>query len=340
MARSSISPPKPESAAHKTILNPKRPSNPYAAADEPDWVNIPRSESRLSSFSSMSTSPYEHVNHSMLLSTSASSSTPRKLPPPYDPSSLPGKFGRPQTGEDQAAAAQLDGPPPPPPPRRQTAMTNGSSSASTAQLPRKPVSKPTPTSALTSAPAPATTASPVGTSSVSATSQQAPKPKGPPPVAKKPAHLAAPASPATSSSASLGSQAESQGALPRIQPPRLPRRSTGLPSTVSNNRGGHSPPPRSGDANGRDEGMPPQLPRRAASSTSIAKPGRSQVGAVGHVGLAKLDQKPQAAAQKPVMVAHKPPPPPPMSRKPQAVDLLGDDAGAEMGGWEALKPSR
>ena len=77
LARSAISPPAPMDASQETVLNPKRPHNPFAPTDEPDWVSIP-SRSRLSSFSSMSTSPYEHINHSTVLSTSASSSVPRK----------------------------------------------------------------------------------------------------------------------------------------------------------------------------------------------------------------------------------------------------------------------
>lgn len=329
MARSSISPPKPESAMYKTILNPKRPSNPYAATDEPDWVTIPKTETRHSSFSSMSTSPFEQISHSMLLSTSASSSAPRKLPPPYDPSALPVKFGRLRTGEDASATAQLDGPPPPPPPRRQATVINGSSLASMAQLPRKPVSKLTPTSALAAAPASAPSAVASLAGANLASGQPAARPKGPPPVAKKPAHLAAPASPA-SSSVSLGSLAETQGSIQKPQQPGLPRRLTGLQNSASSYGDGHSPASRTGHANGEEEETPPQLPRRAASSTGMARPSRSPAGAVGLVGL----------TQKPVMLGHKTPPQPPAPRKAQSVDLLGDDGAVEMGGWEALRPSQ
>ncbi|CAJ2501685.1 Uu.00g045380.m01.CDS01 [Anthostomella pinea] len=97
MAKSTIAPPKSSNGKlddSAMTLNPNRPSNPFNITEEPDWVAVPRASSRLSSFSSMSSSPYEHVNHSTLLSTSASSSAPRKLPPPYDPSSLPAKVGR------------------------------------------------------------------------------------------------------------------------------------------------------------------------------------------------------------------------------------------------------
>ncbi|KAI8288642.1 Inositol-1,4,5-trisphosphate 5-phosphatase 1 [Colletotrichum sp. SAR11_57] len=54
---------------HTTILNPNRPPNPFTPTTEPDWVNVPRS--RLSSFSSVSTSPYEHVYAPSDLSSSA-----------------------------------------------------------------------------------------------------------------------------------------------------------------------------------------------------------------------------------------------------------------------------
>jgi len=315
MARSTIRPPKPESAMYTTMLNPKRPSNPYAAMDEPDWVTIPKTETRHSSFSSMSTSPFEQINHSMLLSTSASSSAPRKLPPPYDPLALPAKFGRLRTGEAASNTAQLDGPPPPPPPRRQVTVTNGSPLASTALLPRKPVSRPTPTSAPTPAPTPTPSVVPTGTNP--ATGQLAARPKGPPPVAKKPAHLMAPTSLAN------------QGNIPKPQPPGLLRRSTGLQNSTSSHGDGHSLASRSGHADGEGEETPPRLPKGAASSTSMGRPSRSPAGAVGLVGL----------AQKPVMVRHKTPPPPPTPRKPQSDDLLGDDGAAEMGGWEALRPS-
>ncbi|KAL1836353.1 hypothetical protein VTJ49DRAFT_5254 [Mycothermus thermophilus] len=41
MARTSISPPKPEHPGSQTILNPKRPTNPHVPTDEPDWKRKP-----------------------------------------------------------------------------------------------------------------------------------------------------------------------------------------------------------------------------------------------------------------------------------------------------------
>jgi synaptojanin len=324
MARSNIVPPKPENPAYQTILNPKRPANPYAPTDEQDWVNIPRSESRLSSFSSMSTSPYEHVNHSMLLASTASSTAPRKLPPAYDPSTLPAKVGRMQINEE-SAAGQTEGAPPPPPPRRQTGSGNGTPAAiATYQQPRKrPVPSPAPSG-----------------SSVSVVSQQSSKPKGPPPVAKKPAHLAAPASPASSTSSTFVSETAAQQDQVRVQLPGLARRSTALVKTSTPSHGS-IPTPASGNGIADTENnTPPQLPRRAVSSASVVKAGRgTPAGAVGLVGLADQERRPQSAAQKPLMVQKPPAPAPPAPRRSQAVDLLGDDGGSEIGGWEALKPS-
>ncbi|KAK3329399.1 SacI homology domain-containing protein [Apodospora peruviana] len=346
MPRSSISPPKPDSPAYQTILNPKRPSNPYVPTDEPDWVNVPRSESRLSSFSNMSTSPYEHVNHSMLLSTSASSSTPRKLPPPYDPSALPAKFRRLPIGEDQKNTTE--GPPPPPPPRRQTTMSGSAgtatSASSTAPIPiRKPASRATPV------PAPPMR-------SRSAASQQSQKHKAPPPVAKKPAHLTAPASPSSSTSMSTVSdratalhdkpESQQQQAAATAAPIRRFPASTQVPMT---NHVGNGPPrhPSRNGSMAREEAVPPPKPPRRTDtngSMGTAAVRTMPAGAIGLVGLADQQERkpPHLPSRKPVALAQKQPPPqPPAPRRSQnAVDLLGDGSGGiEMGGWEALKPS-
>ena len=349
MARSSISPPKPDGPGHQTILNPKRPANPYMPSDEPDWVNVPRSESRLSSFSSMSTSPYEHVNHSTLLSSSASSSTPRKLPPPYDPSALPAKVGRLHISDD-TKGSQADGPPPPPPPRRQTSMSYMSAAdalAPSVAQKRKPI------------PAPAAGPKPAGPQQIPA------QHKSRPPIARKPAHLTAPVSPPSSTSTSFISDTTtphaSQASL--LDPPHRSTPSangfssskfdSSLPSLLARNGSvrEHTPPP-------------PQLPRRSntSASTNVVTQGSrmAAAGGIPHVGLAAAaaaassqERKPQLPMRKPttampmpmpipVSTTQKqaPPPPPPAPRRTQEVDLLGGDDGAmEMGGWEALRPS-
>lgn len=332
MPRSSISPPKFEITAQRTVLNPKRPVNPYTPTDEPDWVNVPRSESRLSSFSSISTSPYEHVNHSMLLSSSASSSTPRKLPPPYDPSALPAKFGRVQIAEE-LADGNNGGPPPPPPPRRQTGMGGtGSSTTPTTQYPRKPVNIPTPT------PFPMTSSESVA----SAVRPSLVKNKSPPPVAKKPAHLVAPVSSNSSVSGTLGfevTEGRGNGNTPSIGLSR--RSSTGYSDTsaILEGSSSHRLPVRNGNTNGGDS-PGGQFPRRAV--TSAGNEQRLPPGPVRLPGMADAARRPQPPAQKPVPVSQlkTAAPRPPAPRRSQPVDLLADDdAGREMGGWEALKPT-
>ncbi|KAK4038736.1 SacI homology domain-containing protein [Parachaetomium inaequale] len=336
MAKSSISPPKPDNPASQIILNPKRPTNPHVPTDEPDWVSVSRSESRLSSFSSMSTSPYEHVNHSTLLSSSASSSAPRKLPPPYDPSALPAKMGRMHISED-LKSSHADGAPPPPPPRRQTGMGTGSGTGSPAisiQQKRKPASKTTP-------------APPVGPKP--ATSQEQPaKQKAAPPVAKKPAHLTAPVSPASSISASFTSEATVHGSEASMLD--VPRRSTSSinGSAPDLGRSIASLPARNGSVRGVTP--PPQFPpRRTNTSAGVVTQNRmAAAGGIPLVGLAgPQERKPQLPARKPTVHAPGPaaqvqkqaPPPPAPRRTTPAVDLLADDGAMEMGGWEALKPS-
>ncbi|KAK3942740.1 SacI homology domain-containing protein [Diplogelasinospora grovesii] len=368
MARSSVSPPKTGSSGiNQTILNPKRPSNPYAPTEEPDWVNIPRSESRMSeTFSNMSTSPYEHVNHSMLLSTSLTpnSSMPRKLPPPYDPSALPAKIGRMQISEE-SKNGHFDGPPPPPPPRRQTqnaaaaaaavpatagsgprsgfgfdARSNPSSRSSSPTMSRKPVPPQTSSPILLPPPPPRPS---------SAASQKTMKSikSGPPPVARKPAHLTtAPVSPSTSttniSSTSTTSLHDGLNGLKQDINPELPRRSTAnsMPLSKSANTTVQEAPP------------PPQPPRRTNTSTTSLVPAGG-IGLVGLAGQYQQDRKPQlpVPGRKPVSIAtapvtnsprkHAAPAPQKKAAQTQTLDLLDDDAGMgmEMGGWEALKPS-
>ena len=335
MAKSSIRPPKPENAASQTILNPKRPTNPHVPTDEPDWVSVPRSESRLSSFSSMSTSPYEHVNHSMLLSSSASSSVPRKLPPPFDPSALPAKVGRLQISEDKHISQS----PPPPPPRRQTGtIPEPLPSNSSSQQKRKPINKPTP-------------GPPVGPKPT-VSQEQPSKQKPAPPVAKKPAHLAAPVSPASSFASSDATVLGGSSEGPPF--PDIPRRST---SSLNSSRS-HlteslaSLPRRSMDTVSAppQQQQPPQAPRRFNTGGGSAVT-RNRPPPAGGGPLVGLERKPQLPARKPAIPVRvpslssssvqkpAPPPPPPAPRRTQAVDLLGDDAGMEMGAWEALRPS-
>lgn len=357
MPRSAIQPPKPESPAFQTILNPKRPANPYMPTDEPDWVNIPRSESRLSSFSSLSTSPFEHVNHSMLLSTSASNSAPRRpLPPPFDPSNLPAKVGRLQLTED-GKNGKLETPPPPPPPRRQTGMGTGGVTAGPATASPPVARKPVNTAATTAT-------SPLPARSMSISSQNTVKQKSAPPVAKKPAHLVAPSSPG--STTSVPAPMEDTMTLSNWKPLQPERSSTsslsGVQGSLSKANGSSSSFTSLSSLNTKtgDTSAPLQPPRRVNTSTGFAPQARyTPPGGVGLIGLADLQQKKQVPGRKPVPApaparALAPPPTlfekattkpeapqPPPPRKSNTVNLLDDDdsGGMQIGGWQALKPT-
>ncbi|KAF7548254.1 hypothetical protein G7046_g8737 [Stylonectria norvegica] len=127
-ARAAVAAPKSQ-AGHAVALNPNRPSNPFGHTEETDWISIPRSSSK-ASLSSMSGSPFEKVTLPQVMSSAASSITPRKLPPPFDHNTKAvrttysddhnSKAGR-TTYSDDHFSPDRDETPPPPPPRRQTA---------------------------------------------------------------------------------------------------------------------------------------------------------------------------------------------------------------------------
>lgn len=355
-AQSTLTPPKAMDGSTSTILNPNRQPNPWVPSDEPDWVTVPRADSRLSSFSSMSTSPYEHINHSSILpslkSSSVSSTPPhRKLPPPYDPSAMQARMGRSGLNEDQQPPLQFKKieAPPAPPPRRSTNQTtmffppppNQTPVPSVANIARKPAPAPAP-------PPPA----PRSTSTSSVASHRTLK--GPPPsVAKKPAHLVTISPTQTDSPPLSPTEARAQPIPPRrpsngvqnASQPMLQQEKLYRTTSVREPSTGQTPP------------MPP--PRRAgtaaAASPASGVTSWAPPGAVGLVGLSKGD-RPALPARKPVAVTSPTQEdgspyettrsgPPPIGRKPvmknksPVVDLLGDDGSASMGGWEALKPS-
>jgi hypothetical protein len=244
--------------------------------------------------------------------------------------------------------AHADGAPPAPPPRRQTSLGHGSGTSSPAvsiQQMRKPVAKATP---------------PVGPKPAVSQEQLA-KLKAAPPVARKPAHLAGPTSPASSISGRVISDTTIHGS--EISLPELPRRSTtsanGFQSDLS--RSLASFPAQNGSAARTQTATPPLQPiRRTNTSTGAVTPTNrmAPAGGIPLVGLAaaaagQLERKPVLPARKPTMPVSVPapaasasasaqkqaPPPPPAPRRVPTVDLLADDGGMEMGGWEALKPS-
>jgi hypothetical protein len=251
---------------------------------------------------------------------------PRKLPPPFDSSALPAKAGRLHINEDAKGSQADSAPPPLPPPRRQTSMGTGpaiSSAAVSIQQKRKPVNN--------------TAASPPIGSKPAVSQTQAAKQKSPPPVAKKPAHLTGSVSPETKLATSAVSEASTVHG-PETLLPGLARRAT---SSVNSsfpglNRSLSTSPAKHGGK--REDAPPPQPPRRVNSSTSI--PIQNRMAASGGIPLVGLAGPQEQRAQLP---PRKPTSPIPVRPKPQShaqpVDLLGDDEGMELGGWEALKPS-
>lgn len=324
MAQSGVSPPKPTNGNSTMILNPNRPSNPFTPTDESDWVAIPRASSRLGSFSSsISSSPYEHINHSTLLSTSALSTTPRKLPPPFDAANLPAKAGRNNlAGESSTGQAfRREDAPPPPPPRRQTG-TPSNQQATPKTIPvtaRKPVAPPPQGKRLS------VTSTNSGTSG---------KSKAPPPVARKPAHLSS-TSPLTSPS--LQGDDHFGGTALR---PELPRRASTIQNLTSKLE-------QHGSGNltgGMYKASPPSSqPQRMGIHPPSAGQTLESKGLSGGISLPGLgERKPvlptRPAVQQLAPQQSQPMPPSKLTRKP-VVDLLGDDGSAdEMNGWRTLRP--
>ncbi|KAI1341616.1 SacI homology domain-containing protein [Xylariaceae sp. FL0016] len=325
MAKSAIAPPKSANGSRDiatVVLNPGRPSNPFNVTDEPDWVAVPRANSRLSSFSSISSSPYEHINHSAFQSTSASNPAPRKLPPPFDPSTLPAKVGRMNIMDEQTPTqSHRNEAPPPPPPRRQT-VTNmgqsGSASSSPQPVPRAKPHPPVPQPRV-----------------VSTSSQVSSDSRSPPPVAKKPAHLA------STSPMSSPSLSENNGFSPRedrTPRPQAPHQTSSNISNLASRLETNNLGSLTGGMH-RTRTLPPQS---AFAEVSDAHPapvsGSIASGRIGLPGLGVGERKPVLPTrpnQQPSPAIRKPAPP---SRKP-VIDLLGDDTATEMNGWESLKPS-
>ncbi|KAI1415927.1 SacI homology domain-containing protein [Hypoxylon sp. FL1857] len=311
MARSTVAPPKPSNGDSTMVLNPNRPSNPFTPTEEPDWVAVPRANSRLSSFSSISSSPYEHINHSTLLSTSAASNSPRKLPPPFDPATLPAKFGQINLLDEQIPMQRNEAPPPPPP-RRQTST----SITQPALQPSKP-----------------NISEPPLKRTVSSASQISNKSKAPPPIARKPVHLM---STSPSASPSLP-ETDSVGSLMDQPTPKLPipRKTSAAVSNLTSKLEAS----RSGALTGGMQ-KATTLPLRldTVSSNGFSTKPSSSAGHPDRVslpGLGDVERKPALPARPQQQQYMQPTQPQTRSN----VDLLGGDDSAEMNGWETLKPS-
>ncbi|KLU83662.1 synaptojanin 2 [Magnaporthiopsis poae ATCC 64411] len=371
-ARSAIVPPKPP-ANHATVLNPNRPANPFVPTEEPDWVTVPRAESRLSSFSSISTSPYEHVNNSVMLSSSATSQPHRKiLPPPFDPSTLPGRaaagvarVNAPATSEHEMPPQARNETPPPPPPRRQTSSAAIATATSAAPsrastIPAAPRTQtkilPPPDMAVPRKAVP-TPPPPRPTSAASSGSAATQKSKAPPPVAKKPAHLAN-ISPAGSPTIQQSSE------MAVAQRPRSPGRASksmresAARLDASGSRSQHQQY-LDEDPSGQFEHRQQQGQQQHAHGQSfvttaqpVAVPPRRSVpqampirrapaGTAAGAGQGQLP--PAVPARKPTIPAQKPRLEHTAARHGTLpgndTDLLGGDNGNELSGWKTLKPT-
>lgn len=316
-------------------LNPSRSSNPFGQTDEPDWISIPRSSSK-ASLSSMSSSPFEKVMLPNVMSSSASSTTPRKLPPPFDASaasttSLPAKVGRMNVGDDMPSRGKTEAAPPPPPPRRQTAAIGSSTTTTVGHGLNRTQTQPL---AAPLQPIP-------GPSHVSQLSQQLSGGKSAPPIARKPAHLTTTLSPLVSSSSSngaanggYGSGRASNSDGDDYRPPLPVRSGTGsstktpTPTPTAQQLPGMS---MSTSTVSRKPVAPPKPPM---GSTGI-KATVTSAGAVSLPGMAGGDVRPSLPSRRVVQ---------PQQASPQqqgSVDLLDslDDGHDEVGGWETLQPS-
>ncbi|UKZ92146.1 uncharacterized protein TrAFT101_007112 [Trichoderma asperellum] len=303
-------------------LNPHRPSNPFGHGEELDWISVSRS-SPGASLSSISSSPYEKLTPPRGMNSAG----PRKLPPQYDPATLPAQVGRMKIGDgDGARSAHRDrssaAPPPPPPRRSATTVDMGGSSAGLGR------------SASTvgivggaDAPGkiggtqPLWTSSSRPTSAASHTSQLSQQLKAgrpAPPVAKKPAHLLS-TSPASTSS--LPSMLASGSGLNTakysdgdFQPP-LPARASTTGLRQDNSQ--WQTPPVGGSVTGRKPVAPPKpfinMNMKASANTN------TNTNTTATRGPPMLPQRSRQVNQGPV-------------------DLL-EGGEEEMGGWETLQPS-
>ncbi|KAG4029922.1 hypothetical protein MFRU_014g02140 [Monilinia fructicola] len=230
LARSHVQPP---SNLKNGVPNPKRPSNPWSLTDEPDWVTVPR--------------PGVSSRNSQQISSQTplirNGTAPRKLPPPFDPSSPPSFQNRSRNSViNNSSAPNLPAKAVLPPP--QLTASNSSTPASTAKA--KPVLPP-----------------PKLTRRASTETTHSSYKKAPPPP-RKPVHLASSSVSPTLSTTSLASRpkeapAPALGEYRDFPPP--PRRATsGLEKSSL-----EPPPPPQPRRPGRkvdDEGPKPELPRR------------------------------------------------------------------------------
>ncbi|CAK7237295.1 Inositol-1,4,5-trisphosphate 5-phosphatase 1 [Sporothrix bragantina] len=341
MAQAAVQPPTPANpATHTTVLNPKRPPNPFTPTDEPDWVAVPRAESRLSSFSSLSTSPYEHINYSTVLSSSANSqggggtavAASRKAPPTHD-----------MVRTDSSTAT----PPPPPPPRRHGTATvdNDTSSIATGASNSTNIS--------TAFPGPPPAPAPRGSPTVSGVAR-----------ALEELRTSASSSPALSLSNNHG---------PPVAPRHTPKVTTTFPpppTTAISPRPSSVASSTSASVSGanisaKGKPVPPVAKKPAHLASTSTSPSTSRVGSIAH-GLSGTDgatpppkpprrrtdlaahttndTPPRLPARAPTFTNHGPgngtSRPMPTKARTGNVDLLGDDeADNALSRYQPLQPS-
>ncbi|KAK8219056.1 SacI homology domain-containing protein [Phyllosticta capitalensis] len=288
--------------------NPNRPSNPWTASDEPDWVKVaPGPKQPPPPPAPRGTT----VNRTRTPSAASTASGRRILPPPLEPTRINTPPLLP--ARSNSTASNANRPIPSLPPRR--AGTFGFDGSTP-----PPASKIQPTSAPISRKA-----------SPPAVVPRKPTPPGVPPHQHK--DLARSAS--TSSTGSTGSVRR------KPAPPTIPKKPGNLVGVATGTSSASSPPPVTSSPvslplHGKSFGQPPssnELASAAAAkkktfapppdlASSSPKPGAANAN--GSVGGAKKDKAP----------------PPPLP-KPRRGNGLMDDREDEMdqlGGWEVLRP--
>ncbi|KAK1253657.1 hypothetical protein MKX07_001734 [Trichoderma sp. CBMAI-0711] len=304
-------------------LNPNRPSNPFGQSEEPDWISVSRS-SPGASLSSMSSSPYEKVMPPRGMISGAPGG-PRKVPPQYDPTTLPAQVGRMKLGDGDSSTRSVYGdrsgvPPPPPPPRRsattgETASGAGpssksanSNSSATAGGADKAGAQP-----VWMQPRPASTAS-----QTSQLSQQLKAGKPAPPVAKKPAHLLSTSPASASSMTTAGGRYQDHYGGDEFQP-RLPARASTMAATPEDAQWQTQS---AGLGSGKKPVAPPKPQLNVNMRTSTATSTNTSTSAATR-GPPVLPQRLRQANHGPV----------------DLLDSLNEGGEEEMGGWETLQPS-
>lgn len=230
LARSNVQPP---SNLTDAVPNPKRPSNPFTLADEPEWVTVLRPDMSSRNNSQQMLSQTHITNNGTV---------PRRPPPPFDPSnlpSLPTRIGNSTTNNSSTPNLPAKTVLPPP-------QIASNSSTSVLTLVTKSVLPPPQLTRRAS------------TETTKSSYRKAP------PLPRKPVHLASSSVSPTPSNISLASKSKEAPALVAeeyrdFSPPQR-RATSGLER--SNLEPPPPPQPRRSGRKADDEGSKPDLPRR------------------------------------------------------------------------------